>query len=116
LHRRRAVLRFDPAGTRGSSLTEAGGSEIPVVALDEVLGGSRVTFVKMNIEGAEIEALRGAANSIARWRPKLAISAYHRPSDLWEVAATVREIDPGYRFHLRQHDGGIIETVLYALP
>jgi hypothetical protein len=70
----------------------------------------------MNIEGAEQEALRGAAESITRWRPKLAISAYHRARDLWQIPALVREIHAGYRLFLRQHDGGVIETVLYALP
>ena len=48
--------------------------------------------------------------------PKLAISAYHRPSDLWEVAEVIAAIRPDYRLYLRQHDGGVIETVLYALP
>jgi FkbM family methyltransferase len=115
LHRTRAVLSFDNAGTRGSTLVDRGGSEIPVVGLDEIACGTRVTYVKMNIEGAEIDALRGAAQTIGRWRPKLAVAAYHRPADLWRVPATIREIDPGYRLYLRQHDGGIIESVVYAL-
>lgn len=116
LHRRTATLRFDNAGTRGSILASDGGVEIRVVGLDEVLGEGRVTYIKMNIEGAELEALRGAAAAIRRWRPKLAISAYHRPTDLWEVPEVVHELNPGYRLFLRQHDGGVIETVLYALP
>ena len=116
LHRTRAVLHFDNAGTRGSTLVDGGGGEILVTGLDEVARGERVTYVKMNIEGAEIEALRGAARTIGRWRPKLAVSAYHRPADLWRVPATIHEIDPRYRLHLRQHDGGIIESVVYALP
>ena len=115
LHRARAVLEFDNAGTRGSTLVERGGSEIPVVGLDEIAHGDRVTYIKMNIEGAEIDALRGAAQTIRRWRPKLAVAAYHRPADLWQVPALIREIHPGYRLYLRQHDGGLIESVVYAL-
>ena len=70
----------------------------------------------MNIEGAELEALRGAASTIRRFLPKLAIAAYHRPSDLWEIAKVVDEIAPGYNMYLRQHCGGVVETVLYAMP
>jgi hypothetical protein len=69
----------------------------------------------MNIEGAELEALEGARESIRRWAPTLAISAYHRPSDLWQVAALARSLRPDYRLYFRQHDGGVIETVLYAI-
>jgi FkbM family methyltransferase len=110
-------LRFDDEGTRASGITEAqNGIEVPVTSIDEVLGQGRVTYIKMNIEGAEQEALAGARRAIRRCQPKLAISAYHRASDLWQIPALVREIEPRYRFYFRQHDGGVIETVLYALP
>lgn len=115
LHRRKATLRFDNAGTRGSILVGEGGVEVPVVGLDEVLGGDRVTYIKMNIEGAELEALKGAEQAIKRWAPKLAISAYHRPSDLWQLPDLVRRLRWDYKLYLRQHDGGVIETVLYAV-
>jgi hypothetical protein len=69
----------------------------------------------MNIEGAEIDALCGARSTIKRWMPKLAISVYHRPSDLWRIPRLVRELGPHYDLFLRQHDGGVIETVLYAI-
>jgi FkbM family methyltransferase len=116
LHRCGGTLRFDNAASRGSLLTESGGVEVPVVALDEVLRGERASFIKMNIEGAELDALEGARSTIARWSPRLAISAYHRPADLWRVPQAALELNPDYRLYLRQHDGGVIETVLYALP
>ena len=116
LHRAKATLRFDDAGTRGSILAATGATTVPVVGLDEVLNGARVSYVKMNIEGAEIDALAGGAASIRRWAPKLAISAYHVPDHLWRVPATIRGLRPDYRIYFRQHDGGIIESVTYALP
>lgn len=116
LHCTEAVLSFDDAGTRGSTLADRGGSETSVVSLDQVVRGSRVTYIKMNIEGAELDALRGAAQTITRWKPKLAVSAYHRPADLWRVPETIQDIDSSYRLYVRQHDGGIIESVVYALP
>ncbi len=114
LHRAKAALGFTEDGSRGAVISTAAKSKITVVGLDEVLAGERASFIKMNIEGAEREALAGAAKTIASWCPKLAISLYHRPSDLWEIPRLVRELGADYRLYLRQHDGGIIETVLYA--
>ncbi|HLW47004.1 MAG TPA: FkbM family methyltransferase [bacterium] len=116
LHRQGGVLHFMSDASRGARLVDQGGAPVPVAALDDVLQGGPVDVVKMNIEGAEIDALVGAAASIRRWAPALLIATYHRPSDLWRVPETVEEIRSGYRLFLRQHDGGIIETVLYALP
>jgi FkbM family methyltransferase len=115
LHAARGALHFTNDGSRGARVVEDAGTPIRVAALDDVLEGARVDAIKMNIEGAEIAALRGGAESIRRWAPALLIAAYHRPSDLWRLPAVVREIRSGYRLYLRQHDGGIIETVLYAL-
>ncbi len=117
LYSREDTLHFDNAGTRGSIITGEmnGGIVIPVTSLDRTLNGDRVTFIKMNIEGAELEALRGAEKAITRCRPRLAISAYHRSSDLWEVPFLIRELRPDYNLYMRQHDGGVIETVCYAL-
>ncbi len=116
LHSAKAELRFNNDGSRGAIISDDGECRINVVGLDEILAGQRVSFIKMNIEGAELDALRGGAESIRRWHPRLAISAYHRPSDLWEVPFAFRKIDPDYRLYLRQHDGGVIETVAYGIP
>jgi FkbM family methyltransferase len=116
LHRKKGVLRFRDDASRGAIFVEDGGIAMDVVALDELLAGNRASFVKMNIEGAEIDALYGARDTIRRWLPKLAISVYHRPSDLWQIPRIVREFSDQYQLYLRQHDGGVIETVLYGVP
>lgn len=113
------VLRFMNDGSRGSTLVESTDGntvEIDVIDLDTVLDGNRVTLIKMNIEGAELPALDGAKQSIRKWRPKLAISAYHKAGDLWAVANAIIAIDDGYDIYLRQHDGGVIESVIYGIP
>ena len=115
LHREKTVLRFRDDATRGAIFTEDGETSIDVVSLDEVLAGKRASYIKMNIEGAEIDALHGARKTIGRWMPRLAISVYHRPSDLWRIPQLVRHLSPRYELYLRQHDGGVIETVLYAI-
>ena len=109
-------LRFRDDASRGAIFAADGEIEMPVTTIDDVLGDSRLTYVKMNIEGAEIDALRGGRNAIRKWLPRLALSIYHRASDLWRIPLLVLELNPDYRLYLRQHDGGIIETVLYALP
>lgn len=108
-------LSFNADGTRGALLVEAEGVTVPVTSVDSTLNGARATFIKMNIEGAELAALRGARATIARYSPSLAISAYHLPSHLHEVPFVIRELNPDYRLYLRQHDGGVIETVCYAV-
>jgi FkbM family methyltransferase len=109
-------LRFRDDASRGAIFAADGEIEMPVTTIDDVLGGRRLSYVKMNIEGAEIEALHGGREAIRKWRPRLALSVYHRASDLWRIPQVVLELNPSYRLYLRQHDGGIIETVLYALP
>lgn len=116
LHSHGGSLRFRDDASRGAIFAADGEIEMPVTTIDDVLGDRRLTYIKMNIEGAEIDALKGGRKAIAKWRPRLAISVYHRASDLWRIPQLALELNPDYRLYLRQHDGGIIETVLYALP
>ena len=116
MHSHGGSLRFRDDASRGAIFADDGDIEMPVTTIDEVLGGRRLTYIKMNIEGAEPDALRGGQKSIQKWLPRLAISVYHRPADLWQIPKQVLELNAGYELYLRQHDGGIIETVLYALP
>jgi FkbM family methyltransferase len=116
LHSHGGSLRFRDDASRGAIFAADGEIEMPVTTIDDVLGDRKLTYIKMNIEGAEIDALKGGRKAIGTWRPRLAISVYHRASDLWRIPQLVLELNPDYRLYLRQHDGGIIETVLYALP
>jgi FkbM family methyltransferase len=115
LHSHGGTLRFRDDASRGAIFAADGEIEMPVTTIDAVIGDRPLSYVKMNIEGAEIDALNGGRNAIRRWRPRLAISVYHRASDLWRIPQLVLELNPDYDLYLRQHDGGIIETVLYAL-
>jgi FkbM family methyltransferase len=79
-------------------------------------GLERVDFIKMDIEGAEYEALQGAAATLQRYRPKLALCIYHCPEDFVRLARYVDKLTPGYRIFLRHLTVHAEETVLYALP
>ena len=112
-----AVLNFADIGT-GSMICEGGPIPVNVVAIDEVVPkDEKVTFIKMDVEGAEFEALMGAENTIRRCKPKLAVCLYHKPSDVVEIPALITSFSPEYKFYIRQHHARILtETVLYALP
>ncbi|MCL2284599.1 MAG: FkbM family methyltransferase [Fibromonadales bacterium] len=94
-----------------------GNISIEVVSIDEVIPESeKVTFITMDIEGAELEALKGAEKTIRRCKPKLAISIYHKSQDIIEIPSLIISMVPDYRFYIRHHGSLISETILYALP
>ena len=76
---------------------------------------SHIDLLKMDIEGAEPQALRGAQNIIRRWKPKLAISIYHDFRHLWEVPLFLTELVPEYDIYIRHHTDLAYETVCYAV-
>lgn len=73
-----------------------------------------VTFIKMDIEGYELKALKGAEETIKKLKPKLAISIYHKPEDYYEIPDYIKSLDLGYKFYLDHHTIYQEETVLYA--
>jgi FkbM family methyltransferase len=94
----------------------AGSARGHVVRLDDVIGNAPVTFLKMDIEGAELKALEGARKTILANKPTLAICVYHHFKDLWEIPLYIRSLDPEYRIFLRHHTNFEYETVCYAVP
>lgn len=105
------------AGMGGGSHIDSSASEqITCVALDEALPGFHPNLIKMDVEGAELQALEGAASIIANCKPALAISLYHRPEHLWRIPFLIDSWQLGYRFHIRGHAQSSFDLVLYALP
>jgi len=98
-----------------SSINSSAGRQGRVVRLDDHLAGATVTFIKMDIEGAEINALRGAERTLTSSVPKLAISVYHQPAHIWEVPLLLKKLVPDYRIYLRHHSTQEFETVCYAV-
>jgi hypothetical protein len=98
-------------------LQEDGETCIQCVRLDDALPGFAPTLIKMDIEGAEEDALRGAEGLIRRYSPGLAISVYHRASDIWRIPLWLRPLYPGdTRYFLRRHSRTIADTVFYVVP
>lgn len=109
------TLRFSDLETTDSRITDTGTVSIDARKLDDVLQGKKVTFIKMDIEGAELAALRGAEKIIREQRPKLAICVYHKPEDIWEIPSLILSYNPDYRLYLRHYSITEAETVLYAI-
>jgi hypothetical protein len=70
----------------------------------------------MDIEGAEVEALRGARKTIEKHRPLLAICLYHQPQHLWEIPFLIKSWNLDYTFFIRSHYFNGFDTLLYAVP
>jgi FkbM family methyltransferase len=87
---------------------------ISVTAIDSFVGNDQVTLIKMDIEGAELNALRGARETIRRYKPRLAICIYHKPEDVLTIPLYVLELNPDYRLRIRHHSLSYSETVLYV--
>lgn len=106
-------LRFSDFETESSVVSSDGASEVEVRTIDSSVN-EKVTFIKMDIEGAERKALEGAKNVILRDKPKLAICIYHKKDDLWEIPLYLKQLVPEYKLYIRHHSNTIFETVLYA--
>jgi FkbM family methyltransferase len=91
--------------------------KVPVMSIDELFKDKPElpTFIKMDIEGAEKEALIGASNVIKAGKPKLAICAYHKIEDTYELPQTILNIRDDYKFCLRQYTFGKYDTIMYAV-
>jgi FkbM family methyltransferase len=111
----RGTLRFEATGTAGSTVG-TGRDIVDVAPLDELLEGCPPTYIKMDVEGAERDALLGAATTIEANAPVLAICLYHKPEDLWDLPLLIRSLRPDYRLYVRRHSDERWETVCYAVP
>jgi hypothetical protein len=77
--------------------------------------GKSPTYIKFDIEGVEAKALRGMKRNVAAFHPRLAVSVYHKPADLWEIPLLLNRMFPFYRLFLRHYTDSLLETVCYAI-
>lgn len=103
-------------GVSQGQITVDGANTIETIKIDDALADydGEITFIKMDIEGAELEALRGTKELIRKNKPRMAICIYHKPEDLYEIPGYLLSLVPEYRFKVRQYTSMNWETVLYA--
>jgi FkbM family methyltransferase len=107
-------FRFSGGKRINSMISPDGETVIQCVALDHALPHFAPSFINMDVEGAEFEAIRGSEILIRESRPDLAICVYHSPSHIWEIPLFIDAMGLGYKFYLRNYTSHISETVLYA--
>jgi FkbM family methyltransferase len=111
----KSTLRFCSGNNSASKLCEIGDMEIDVDTFDNQIK-EKVSFIKMDIEGAEGIALQGASQRIFNDHPKLAICCYHKVDDLWKIPEQILAIRNDYSIYLRHYSEGLNETVMYFIP
>jgi len=98
------------------SSVNSGGFELPIYSLDDFFKDREpFSLLKADIEGGEMDLLKGAENMIRTYKPKMALCIYHSPLDFAQIAEYVRELVPEYRIYVRSHNNDYRDTVSYCL-
>ncbi len=108
-------INFNEGGP-GAKIDKLGSAKIEVTTIDHHLLNNKVGFIKMDIEGAEEAAIEGGRNSILRDKPILALSIYHKRSDIWRLPLKVLQLYPNYRLEFEHQLFSWGDTVMYAIP
>jgi len=112
----KTTLKFAGDAGVGSRVGDDNGSvEIQTASIDEIVGDDKVTFIKLDVEGAELETLKGAAETIKKHKPRLAVCLYHKPEDIVEIPKYIKELLPEYKLYIKHYYPYVFDTVLYAV-
>jgi len=106
---------FTGDGTPAASVG-TGAMRVDCVKLDDALDDEAPTYIKMDIEGAELDAIEGARQIISRHSPVLTVCSYHKQDHVWKIPRLIHSINPEYRFFLRPHLIEVWDLVCYAIP
>jgi FkbM family methyltransferase len=109
-------VQFEASGGIGAAISKTGSTTVECKRIDDAFATAAPTYLKFDIEGAELDALEGAQQTIARCKPKLAVCIYHRPEDLWQIVLYLAKRFLFYDFYVRTHQYDGLELVLYAIP
>ena len=115
LGKERGTVRFAAVGDVSSRVGDRG-LEVECRTLDDLPWSVPPTYIKMDIEGAEPEAITGGAKLLQREKPVIVACLYHRSEHLWEIPLLIHSIVPEYRIYLRRYAEENWETVCYAVP
>lgn len=117
VYKEREELHFaQELGHGDSCIKEEGELIVQAISLDEEIK-ERISFIKMDIEGSEKNAILGVRDHIKNDNPKMAICIYHLVDDFWKIPEMIYNINSNYDFIVRQHlINGFAETVLYCIP
>lgn len=108
------TAHYDAVGGGAGNISEDGAEMIQMVALDDYIV-DRHAYVKMDIEGYEMQALEGMKNAIMQYKPMLAVSVYHKCGDMHKLVNTILSWNPGYKVYMRHYSETYADTVCYFI-
>lgn len=114
LGRDEELVYFSDDGGLGSKILYSGPTEIRIAKIDDYIK-AKFTFVKLDIEGFEKQALQGAKQTIKTYQPKLAVCSYHYQEDLWKIPLLIKKLNPQYKLYLRHYDQYVFDTIYYGV-
>lgn len=102
-----------------TTLTEnkSNSQQYKTISIDDFVNNNKIEkidFIKMDIEGCELKALQGAQNTLKKYKPKLAIAAYHKYDDYYEIPKFLNDLNVGYKFYFASYTLGFTDTVIYV--
>jgi len=112
---RTGELRFSSTGGMDGAICENGDICIRVVAIDEFIH-EKVTHIKLDVEGAEEEALLGGRHQLGDSRPTMAVALYHRAADLWKIPLLIETLGGLYQYSIRHYSQTVDDSIVYAIP
>ncbi|WP_231037524.1 FkbM family methyltransferase [Pectinatus frisingensis] len=116
IYKEKAKLSFVISDAKNTFASENGKDTVEVDSVDHIIKDQPVSFIKMDIEGSEYDAILGAKNTLKKNTPILAISVYHKIEDLFRIPLLIEKTHPKYDYYLRHYSPTAIETILYAVP
>jgi FkbM family methyltransferase len=111
----KASFHFKSSGFASRISDDDGNETIEVASIDEMFSNEEITFIKMDIEGAEIQALKGARETIKRCKPRMAVCVYHKREDMLAIPFLLKSINSDYNIYFRHYGPSVYETVCYAV-
>lgn len=99
------LIQFSNQSGRAASIYGTKSSTITCTTIDKIVEKTKLipTYIKMDLEGAEKEALAGGANTIQQYKPKMLIAAYHFNEDIFDIPLLLHQLNPNYQIYLRKH-------------
>jgi FkbM family methyltransferase len=110
------TARFNGLGNMSAAVSASGSERVTIMPLDRLLPRERNMYIKFDIEGAELDALKGSGKLLTDCAPLLAVCVYHRPDDLWDIPLFIHSVNPDYRFFLTTEGTDGMDVVCYAVP
>jgi FkbM family methyltransferase len=110
----KGIMQFNPSLNSASRFDENGGIRVATTTIDEAIIG-KVSFIKLDIEGAEKEAIEGAENTIRSFKPAMAVCVYHKQEDYFKVPLLLLSYHPDYKIYFRHYTQGVFESVMYFI-